>query len=316
MSCMRIVLLGLLVLTGCRSSEPTITTLIRTETTRQAEGLPTDKPTSLVRAAARNVDSFIELRRQGKTQQMQAVHSIIAQSVDTNFDTFRQVALEADLSAVRNMATKCLGFAIKKRREARDTLVVLCLDRDQWIVANAVLGLGTLLDKETDLAPIITLLGSGAVAIRTNAATALIGLFRVMKTPRQLTPQYFTAIERLVTLLHDRTSTRSRRAAAWALANIRHPTTLPHLVSALKDDDEQVQMGGLRGLEVLGDQRALEPLLRFLEASPTPEASSWVVLALKTIAVQAGLADTKAEMDDLRDSPRKWREYLRNARMK
>ena len=315
MSCMRIFLLGLLALTGCRS-KPVSTTIIRTETARQAEEFPTDEPTSLVRATARNVGSFIELRQQGKTQQMRAVHGVIAKSVDDNFDTFRQVALEGELSVIRNMATKCLGFAIKKRREARDTLLVLCLDRDKWIVANAVLGFGTLLDKEMDLAPIIALVGSGDVNIRTNAATALIGLFRVKETPRQLTPQYHTAIERLVTLLHDDTSVRSRRAAVWALANIRHPETLPHLVSALEDDDEQVQIGGLRGLEVLGDQRALEALLRFLEGSPTPEAISWVLVALKTIVVQAGLADAKAEMDDLGESPRKWREYIRNARMK
>ena len=89
MSCMRIVLLGLLALTGCRSSEPTSTAIIRTETMKQAEELPTDKPTSLVRATDRNVRTFGELRLQGKTQQAQAVHNAIADSVDRNLDTFQ-----------------------------------------------------------------------------------------------------------------------------------------------------------------------------------------------------------------------------------
>ena len=318
MNRMRKVLLGLMAFTAaCQSSDPgKATTIVRTETTKDAEELPKDKPTRLVRATDRNVKSYGELKRQGKTQQMQAVHDAIADTVDRNFDTFRQVAFESDTIIVRNMATKCMAFAIKKRREARDTLLVLLRERDQTLVANAVLGLGILLDKETDITPIITLLGSGSVNVRINAAAALAGLFRVKKTPRVLTPQYHSAIDRLVTMLHDAASTRSRRAAAWALANLRHTKTFAHLVSALNDEDEQVQLGGLRGLEVLGDQRGIEPLLRFLEGAPTPEASSWTVLALKAIVVQAGLADAKAEMDGLEASPRRWRAYLRNARMK
>ena len=315
MSCMRILLVGLLGLTGCQS-QPTTTTIVRTETTKEALELPTDKPTSLVRATARNVRTFGELRLQGKTQQAQAVHHAIADSVDGNLDTFRQVALEADTIIVRNMAIKCLAFAIEKRREARDILLLLCKDRDVTLRANAVLGLGILLDKETDLTPIISLLASGDVNIRTNAATALAGLFRVKKTPRALTPQYYAAIERLVTMLHDPASTRSRRAAAWAMANMRHTKTLEHLVSALKDEDEQVQLGGLRGLELLGDQRAIKPLLEFLAGSPTPEATSWADLAMKAIVVQAGLAETKAELSDFKGNPRKWRDWLRDARMK
>ena len=209
--------------------------------------LDTDKDTSLIRATNRNVGSYSELRLQGKSQQMMAVHHAIADTVDREFDTFRRVALEADTIIMRNMATKCLAFAIKKRREARDTLLVLVRDRDLTIVSNAVLGIGILRDKETDITPIITLLGSGNEIIRRNAGTAIGQLFLVQETPRVLTAQYHAAIERLVFLLHDETSTRSRRAAAWALANLRHPATMEHLVSALQDDDEQVQFGGVGG---------------------------------------------------------------------
>ena len=122
-------------------------------------------------------------------------------------------------------------------------------------------------------------------------------------------------MDRLVTMLHDPASIRSRRAAAWALANMRHVDAMPHLISALKDDDEQVQIGGLVGLKRLGDQRGLEPVLAYLEDGPTTEAASWARQTLEAIVIQMGLAQSAGELRDLGTNPRTWRNFIRAARM-
>lgn len=284
--------------------------------TQNAPDIAQDDVTKLIRTTARNVATWDELRRQGKLQQMTAVRRVIGRAVDDNFDDFRRTVLEADTAIVRNMAVKCIPFAYEQREQARDTLLVLCKDRDLTIVSNAVLGLGILLDKKTDLTPVVALLAHGNVQVRTSAATALIRLFLVKETPRSLTPQYITAMDRLVTMLHDDSSIRSRRAAAWALANMRHPDTLPHLISALKDEDKQVQWGGLNGLKLLGDQRGLEAVLDYLDSGPTTEGASWAVQALEAIALQGGFAKHKSDMKDLGTSPRAWRSWFRERRMK
>ena len=214
------------------------------------------------------------------------------------------------------MAVKCLGFAIEKRARARDILLKLCDDPDLTIVQNAALAVGILRDKQTDLTPLVKLLAHGDLTVRTNAATSLRDLFLVIPTPRDLTPQYWTAIDRLVTLLHEKSSPRGRRAAVWALANLRHPETLPHLISALEDPDEIVQIGGLYGIEVLGDQRALDPVLEYLHKGPTTNGASWARKALVRIAVQGGFAKTASELDELKTNWRAWRDWFRAARMK
>jgi len=319
MSVMRCALLALALLAVACGSTPKdedVTTIVETEIIKDSPELGQDETGRLLRRTDNNVKQHEELRLQGMTQQMVAVHRTIAQSVDDNIDTFRKVALEGDLLLQRNMAVKCLGFAVEQREKARDTLLVLLNDDSVTIVANAVRGLGLLRDKETDITPIVTLCGSGDPAIRTNAAATLAALFLIRETPRQLTPQYHAAIDRLVVLLHDESYTRSRRAAAWALANLRHPSTLEHLISALHDADVQTQIGGLRGLELLGDQRSLDSLLDYLDDAPTTEAASWARQALEKIAIQGGFAKNAAELTELGTNPRLWRKWFQAARMR
>ena len=97
---------------------------------------------------------------------------------------------------------------------------------------------------------------------------------------------------------------------------MRHPDTLPHLTSALSDDDKQVQWGGLNGIKLLGDQRSLEAVLQYLESGPTTEGESWAIQALESIAVQGGFVKHRAELKDLGASPRAWRSWFRERRMK
>lgn len=283
----------------------------------EAPELRGDEASQLVRATKRNVDRYWELRIQGQTQPMIALHQNIARSVDQNFATFRAQALDKELLIQRNPAIGCLAFAIEKRTKARDVLLQILKDEeDPTLLANAALGLGILRDKETDLTQLIRLVGHGDVEVRTSAASTLKELFRIKETPRELTPQHWAAVDRLVTLLHDERTTRGRRAAVWALANLRHPDVLDHLVSALEDKDELVQIGGLRGLETLGDQRGLEPILKYLEGNPTTNAQSYAKRALIKIAVQGGFAKTPSEVEDLGTNPKLWRKWFRNARMK
>ena len=117
-------------------------------------------------------------------------------------------------------------------------------------------------------------------------------------------------------MVTDKHNRHGRRAAAYALANMRHPQTFDLLVVALEDDDIQVQMGGLRGLELLGDQRGIEPLLEYLRGSPPTSATTWAVKALKAIALQSGLAKDPGELSKLGDSARDWDDFFRGARMR
>ena len=87
-------------------------------------------------------------------------------------------------------------------------------------------------------------------------------------------------------------------------------------MSALDDADAVVQIGGLMGIERLGDARALEPLFEYLDGSPSDEAASWAVNALKTIAVQNGFAQTRSELESLGTSARQWRKWFRAQRAK
>ena len=195
-------------------------------------------------------------------------------------------------------------------------LVRLFQDPEPVIVSNAALGVGILRDPKADLTPLVALLAHPELEVRINAASSLKELFVIRDTPRELNAQYITALDRLVGLLHEKRSVRARRAASWAIANMHHPDTLDHLISALADKDEMVQIGGLYGIELLGDQRALEPLLEYLEGGPTREGESWARKALVKIAVQGGFAQTASELDALSTSPREWRNWFRAARNK
>ena len=305
-------LIALLSLAGCvtTSDEPPPIKLI----VKEPPFVEGDETSILVRDTQRNVAQYEELRMQMQTQKMVSLHRVIARAVDDNFALFRERALEGKTTLERDPAVRCIGFSIDNRTEARETLIVLLEDRDVTIVRNAALSLGFLRDPETDIGPLVRLLGSGDIWIRTNAATALKELFLVKETPRKLTPQYYTAIDRLVNLMNDQTSTRARIAAAWALSNLRHPEVLDHLIAALEDDEISVQVAGLRGIKLLGDQRALEAVLSFLEGSPTDEPASWAKLALESIAIQSGLAKHASELQANGTSGRKWREWFRSSR--
>lgn len=314
---MRCALWGLVLLAAaCEATKTGETTLPDTEAIKDDPEVTGDEATRLVRRTERNVKHYEELRLQGQTGSMTAVRRTIAQAVDENFPTFQQVALDKNTSVQRNMAIQAIGFANEYQTQARDLLVSLLEEDDTWILANAALSLSVLRDPETDLSRLITLVGHGDKEVRTNAATALMEIYNVQQTPRQLTPQHYAAIDRLVSLMHDKATTRGRRAAVFALANIQHPETLDHLASALEDSDELVQIGGLYGIERLGDQRALEPVLEFLSTTASAEAASWAKKALVRIAVQGGFTNTPSELDKLGTSSKLWRRWFRAARNK
>lgn len=314
---MRCAFLGLLLLAAaCETQKTGETTLPDTEAIKDAPELTGDEATQLVRRTERNVAHFEELRLQGQTGSMVAVQRTIGRTVDENFQTFQITAQSSDVAVQRNMAVQALGFAVEYRAKARDLLIGMLDEDDPWILANAALSLSRLKDPETDVTRLITLVGHGDKEVRTNAATALMEIFNVQQTPRQLTPQHYAAIDRLVSLLHDKATTRGRRAAVFALANLQHPETLDHLESALEDSDELVQIGGLYGIERLGDQRALEAVLEFMSDTSSAEAASWAKKAAVRIAVQGGFTNTPSELDKLGTSGKLWRKWFRAARNK
>ena len=299
---------------GCKSNDKEITTIVKVGEMDNAPEVVGNEQMRTVRATERNIAQWVELNQQGRTTQALALRVTISQSVDDNFETFEKVAREGGLLLGRNMAVKCIGFAREHRVEALALLVDLCRDKSPTIQANAVLGMGVLADPDTDLTEPIRLLSAGDIEVRTNAAWALKDLFIVIPTPRELTPQYFTAIERLATLLNDPSSARARRSACWALAKIHHPETLDLLVGALEDDDREVQIGALHGLEVLRDQRGIDPILAYLDGGPTEGASSWAQKALVSIVLASGLAHTASELEYLEANPKLWRKWIRSAR--
>ena len=77
-----------------------------------------------------------------------------------------------------------------------------------------------------------------------------------------------------------------------------------------------LQIGGLYGIERLGDQRGLEPVLEFMSSTPSAEAASWAKKALVRIAVQGGFTNTPSELDKLGTSAKLWRKWFRAARNK
>lgn len=309
-------LLLLLLLAACQGTKEESDSAVPQLGQDPVEGMDNAEPAVIAQRIERNVKAWRELQIQGQTQQMAAMRLTISRSVDENFDALRELALRGELQLHRNPAVRCLGFANERRTDAREALLQLCADPHPWIAANAAFGLGTLRDKETDLTPIIALCGSGDARVRENAAVALRDLFLVRETPRTLTPQLIAAVDRLVTMLQDKSSVRGRRASAWALANLRHPDVLDHLASALKDRDEQVQIGGLRGLQLLGDQRGLEPVLQYLGDAPTSEGASWAQRTLIDIVTQAGFVKDAKELQELGTSERLWRAWIEHARMR
>jgi len=272
----------------------------------------------LVRRTYMNVRRYEELRIEMQEQPMAAMRRTIARTVDDDFDTFQHYALDKTSATLRNWAVACLGFAIEKHVEARKLLQSLILDEDSppWLLANACQALSVLKDKDTDLNLVIRLVGHGDPEVRTSAATAIKEIWLVTPTPRELTPEYYAAIDRLVGLLHDDATTRGRRAAVWALANLHHPAVLDHLISALNDPDAEVRIGGLRGIEMLGDPRALDALFEYLDGSPQDGPASFAVRALQQIAVQNGFSQTKSELESLGTSGKAWRKWFKAARLK
>lgn len=272
----------------------------------------------LVRRTRMNVRRYEELRIEMQEQPMAAMRRTIAQTVDESFDVFARYARDTQSSTLRTWAITCVGFASEKRVQARQLLESLlsALDVPPWDLANACQALAVLRDKETDLSLVIPLVGHGNPEVRASAATAIKEIWFVTGSPRELTPQHYAAIDRLVSLLHDRATIRGRRAAAWALANLRNPAVLEHLISALEDDDPEVQIGGLRGIEMLGDARALDPLFEYLDSNPAEGPTSFAVRALQQIAVQNGFAQTKSELESIGTSGKAWRKWFRAQRSK
>jgi hypothetical protein len=271
----------------------------------------------IIRRTYLNVRRYEELRIEGQSQPMAAMRRTIGQSVDENFDVFKQHALDkAGSATLRNWSVACLGFAIEKRVAARDLLQAFLVDPDAppWLLGNACQALAALRDKETDLSLVIPLVGHGDPEVRTCAATTIKEIWRVTVPPRELTPQYYAAIDRLAALLHDDATIRGRRAAVFALAYLHHPAALDLLISGLEDDDDEVQIGALYGIELLGDARAIEPLCEYLDEGPAEGPASHAVRALQQIAVQNGFAMTKGELESLGTSAKAWRKWFRAKR--
>ncbi|MEM8884793.1 MAG: HEAT repeat domain-containing protein [Planctomycetota bacterium] len=305
---------------GCQSprDESKVTNIVEVGAAEERPEFTSDENAKLVKNTEDSVKRYEELRIQGLTRAMTALRGSIATSVDQDFEIFRDMALEGELNLHRNMALKCLGFADERKADSREALILIASNPKEQIFlrANAMRGLGILRDPETPLEPVVAMLGAGNPSMRTEAAETFKELALVKPTPRKLTPQYITAMERLATMLYDENNRPGRRASVWALANLRHPDTLEHLLAALDDQDEQVQIGALRGLELLGDQRALEPLLAYLDDGPPEGPKSWCIKSLKVIAVQGGFAKDRSELIPLGDNVRKWEEFFRKARMK
>jgi len=276
-----------------------------------------DPDFELAKRTHSNVRHYNELRRQGLMQQMVAMHNNIARTVDENFEVYRRLALDRTLYTPRNWAVASLGFSLEKRKEARQVLEQVLAEEGEnyWIIANACLSLSVLADPDTDISNVIVLLSHGDPEVRTSAATCIKEVWRVSETPRKLTPQHYAAVDRLVGLLSDPATTRGRRAAAFALANLRHPEMLDYLVTATKDSDDLVQIGGLYGISLLGDARAIEPLIAYLNSGPGEDPASWAKKALTNIAVQNGFAKTPAEVDALGTNGKAWRDWFRSKRM-
>jgi HEAT repeat protein len=306
-------LLTAVCLLGCRSRPP-VTNPVEQIAVKLPAHISERESTKTVRRINRNVDLWQELLAQGKTTQAHGLQQSISRDVDENYDAIAQVAREGEFTQLRNLAVKCLGFARKRRDEARDLLDALLDDPQLTLVQNAALALGILAHPKTDLTKLIGLLAHGDAEVRANAATSLAKLFRTRETPRDLTPEYVIAADRLAALLADGKHVRGRRAAAFAFANMHHPDMLPHLLAAIQDDDAQVQIGGLYGVKELEDERALEDLYRYLDRGPGEAGASWAKEALVRIAIRTGLAKEPGELEKLGTSARAWREWFEKAR--
>jgi len=311
---MRALLLALLLVSPSCKSKPPLTTPVEAISVKIPPEVAEKETTKTVRRVNRNVDLWQELLAQGKTTQAHSLRQSIARDVDENFDAVATVAREGEFTQLRNLAVKGLGFSRERRADARALLDTLLGDPQLTIVQNAALSLGILADPETDLTKLVALLAHGDAEVRTNAATALAKLFRVRETPRDLTPEYQVAADRLAAVLADAKHARARRAAVFAFANLHHPHMLPFLIDALEDEDVQVQIGALYGLKELADERALEPLLRYLDGDPSEAGASWAQEALTRIALVSGLAKDAGELDGLGGKTQKWREWFEKAR--
>ncbi|MFQ5845820.1 MAG: HEAT repeat domain-containing protein, partial [Planctomycetota bacterium] len=197
------------------------------------EALQKRPSVQLVRRTNRNIAIWQELMIQGRPDQARSLALAIGKTVDENFEVFVRVARTGEMTTLRNQAIKCVSYSREHRDEARRLLEEFLGDPTSALAANAARGLGLLKDPRTDLAPLIALLARGDRNVRTNAAHALKELFLVKPTPEVLTPQYRVALDRLAAMASERTNTRGRRAAVWALANLRHPEALDHLIDAL-----------------------------------------------------------------------------------
>lgn len=307
--------LAVVLLAACESPKGT-TNVVEPASVAVPPELEKSDAIQLVRRTDRLVVEYLELLYQGKIEQASAVKNTVGQTVDADFATFEEVARKGALTLHRNLAVKALGFAHRKRKEAHDLLQEMLKDPVPAIVANAALGLGILRYPETDATRLIELLASGDPEIRINAATAIRDLLPLREIPRELTPEHRAAVDRLVVMLIDRTQVRGRRAAVWALANLRHGDMLPHLTAALHDEDDQVQIGALYGIRKLADPRSIDPLLAYLDGKPPEAQASWAKEALIAIALQSGLGKSRVELEPLGTNSRAWRRYLEEARMR
>jgi|GEM_PF-4790077 len=112
--------------------------------------------------------------------------------------------------------------------------------------------------------------------VRSNAALAL-GLIGNM-----------AAVPALVRLLNANKE-RMRSYAVWALALLRQPTLMSHIIERLTDSNHYVRQCATTGLAVLHDPAACDPLGKVIRTDKNEYVIQWAILSLGTIGHPDGL---------------------------
>lgn len=251
---------------------------------------------------------YMDARDRGAVGTWESLHAnVLGPLVDENRDELLATLGREGERSFRRIAARGLGFGSDAGRIVPALMPVLA-DRDEVLVAGALVSLYLLEDARTPVRPLVELLNHPDLDIRSNAALALARVLRARRI-EGLGPdeEVKRASGHLVLLVSSVAEDEFVRAhAAAALGAIGDPAATDILTNLLGDASSAVRMRAAEGLGVLAQEQAVLPLIDALHAAPTPTEDRVVIAALTRIARSAGYP---CDPEALGTSAENWRNW-------
>jgi hypothetical protein len=264
-SCLALALAAPLLLPSCRGIRTSPAEDPRSEVRQLL--LPEDAEAERFRRADLLISQWDAAQTGGRTEASEELFHEMRQEVDRAYPVFVSAA-RGERGLMREyLGVSALGFASNPGATA--VLVERLRSEDPRLVGNALIAIRLREDPDTNLRPVIQMMGAKATGPRRYAPLAVASVLdarqrRGVATDRA---EQQAAAHMLSNLVVDQ-DPYVRLHAAKALGALGSPGTQDLLTIQLKDEHVRIQVAAAAALERIGDPRAFPDVVRLLEEAP------------------------------------------------